>query len=168
MIVMITYAVISFLLDGFISNYMNVGIIEPSYFRTIFSVISLVIMLYFFEDNKKYFYILIVIGILFDIVYTNTFLLNIFLFYVIYFILSKIDNFLSDNLFMVCIKSYLAIFLYHTLSYLILMIAEYQYYSIKLLWDILLHSIISTVIYSVFSYLIIKKIFYKRYDRKIR
>ena len=123
MIIMIIYATISFLFDGLFSNFMDVGIINPSIFRTIFSVIAISIMFNYFVPN---------------------------------------------NLFTINIKSLLAIFLYHSLSYLILMMANYEYYSINLLWTILTHSIISTVIYASISYLIIKRVFFKKYDKKIK
>ena len=168
MIIMIIYATISFLFDGLFSNFMDVGIINPSIFRTIFSVIAISIMFNYFDNYKKYYYILLVMGSLFDIVYTNTFLLNIFLFFIIFFILEKLNYFVPNNLFTINIKSLLAIFLYHSLSYLILMMANYEYYSINLLWTILTHSIISTVIYASISYLIIKRVFFKKYDKKIK
>ncbi len=168
MIIMVCYAILSFLLDGVLSNYMAASINDVSYFRTIFSIVSLVIMLSYFDEHPKYLYILLGMSILFDIVYTNTFLLNVFLFYVIYFIIDKLNYFIPNNLFMINVKAYLAICLYHIFSYLILMLADYSYYPIMLLCNILLHSIISTVIYATFSYLVIKKIYFKFYNKKIR
>ncbi len=168
MIIMIIYSVLSFLLDGLLSNYMNVGIINPSYFRTIFTIISLVIIHNYFDEHKKYLYILITLGILFDIIYTNTFMLNTFIFIIIYLILNQLNYFIPNNLFTINIKSLLAIIIYHILSFLILMIANYHYYSSKLLLNIITHSIISTIIYTSISYIIIKKTYFKFYNKKIK
>lgn len=168
MIVMIIYAIISFLFDGLISNYTSINIVNPSYLRTIFSLISLVVMLSYFENNAKYLKILIPLGILFDIVYTNTFLLNIFLFLIIYLILRKIDFYIPNNVFTINLKSLIAICIYHSLSYLILLLVHYNTYPSNSLLTILSHSIIMTIIYTTISYFLIKKIYSIKYDKKIK
>lgn len=168
MIVIIAYTIISFLLDGLLSNYMSINIIDPSYFRTIYSVISLVIIFNYFDNDTKYLKILLIIGILFDIVYTNTFLLNIIIFLIIYLINKKINIFIPNNLFTINLKSFLSITIYHTLSYIILLLANYQNYPFKYLLLILSGSIIMTIIYTTISYLLIKKIYFKIYDKKIK
>ena len=168
MIVIIVYTIISFLLDGLLSNYMSINIINPSYFRTIYSVISLVIIFNYFDNDTKYLKILLILGILFDIVYTNTFLLNIIIFLIIYIIIKKINIFITNNIFTINLKSFLSITIYHVLSYLILLLANYQNYSIRLLTLILSKSIIMTIIYTTISYLLLKKIYFKIYDKKIK
>ena len=85
MIIIIPYIIISFLLDGLISNYVSINIVSPSYLRTIYTIISIVITYHYFDNSKKYLIILIILGFLFDIVYTNTFPLNIVFFLVLYF-----------------------------------------------------------------------------------
>ena len=168
MIVIIAYTIISFLLDGLLSNYMSINIIDPSCFRTIYSVISLVIIFNYFDNDTKFLKILLIIGILFDIVYTNTFLLNIIIFLIIYLINKKINIFIPNNLFTINLKSFLSITIYHTLSYIILLLANYQNYPFKYLLLILSRSIIMTIIYTTISYLLIKKIYFKIYDKKIK
>lgn len=168
MIVIIVYTIISFLLDGLLSNYMSINIINPSYFRTIYSVISLVIIFNYFDNDTKYLKILLIIGILFDIVYTNTFLLNIIIFLIIYIIIKKINIFIPNNIFTINLKSFLSITIYHTLSYIILLLANYQNYPFKYLLLILSRSIIMTIIYTTISYFLLKKIYFKIYDKKIK
>ena len=168
MIIVIIYAIISFMLDALISNYINMSIINPSIFNTIYSVITLVIIYNYFDDDNKYLKILIVLGILFDIVYTGTFLLNIFLFIVIYIVIKYINEYIPNNLFTINVKALLAIFLYHILSYLILMIVHYDYYSFNELLSVLYRSIIMTIIYTSISYKLIKKIYFKKYMKKIK
>lgn len=168
MIIMVIYTVISFLLDSLLSNYINTSLIDPSYLRTIYSVISLVIIFNYFENKTKYLVITIILGILFDIVYTNTFLLNIVIFYLIYIVLNILDYYISNNLFTINLKSLIAITIYHILSYLILLLVHYNNYDSSLLSLILLRSIIMTIIYTTISYLIIKKIYYLKYNKKIK
>ena len=65
----VIYVIISFLLDGIISNIIPFNLVDPSYFKTIYSVISLVIIYNYFDNHQKYLKILITLGIFFDIVY---------------------------------------------------------------------------------------------------
>ena len=168
MTIIIIYTIISFLLDGLMSNYISINIIDPSYFRTIYTIISLVIIYNYFDNNSKYLKILLILGMLFDIVYTNTFLLNIIIFLLIYVIIKKINLFISNNVLTINIKALISLFVYHILSYLILLLANYHHYSINLLLIILSRSIIMTIIYTTISYLLMKKIYFKFYDKKIK
>lgn len=162
MTIAIIYVIFSFFLDSIMSNIFSFNLIDPSYFKTIYSVISLVIIYNYFDNHKKYLSILIIIGILFDIVYTNTFLLNIVIFIIIYLILSFLDYHIPTNTFTINIKSLACIFSYYILTYIILLLANYNNYNIKLLGIILLRSIIMTIIYTTISYFIMNKI----YDNK--
>lgn len=163
MIVAIIYVITSFLLDGLMSNLLPFNLVDPSYLKTIYSIISIVIIYNYFDNKQKYLKILIVLGIFFDIVYTNTFILNVVVFLVIYIILSIVDYIIPTNIITINIKSISCIFLYHILTYIILLLANYNDYSIKLLGIILLRSIIMTIIYTTISYLIMNKI----YDNKL-
>ena len=60
MIIAVIYVIISFLLDGIISNIIPFNLVDPSYFRTIYSVISLVIIYNYFDNHQKYLKILII------------------------------------------------------------------------------------------------------------
>ena len=162
MIIAIIYIILSFFLDSIMSNITAFNLVDPSYFKTIYSIISLVIIYNYFDNQKKYLYILIVLGIFFDIVYTNTFILNIIIFLIIYFIIDKLDYHITNNIFTINIKSIVCVSTYHILTYIILLLANYKDYSIKLLGIILIRSLIMTIIYTTISYLIMNKI----YDNK--
>ena len=163
MLVAIIYVIISFLLDGIISNIVPFNLLDPSYFKTIYSIISLVILYNYFDNHKKYLTILITLGVFFDIIYTNTFILNIIVFLIIYIVLSNLDYIITTNIFTINLKSIVCISTYHISTYIILLLANYNNYSIKLLGLILIRSIIMTIIYTTISYLIMNKIYeYKR------
>lgn len=168
MIIVIIYVIISFFLDGIFSNYVSMDIINPSYLNTIYSVIALVIIFSYFENKTKYIYILIILGIFFDITYTNTFLVNVAIFFILYLFLNIIDYHLSNNLFTVNIKALISITIYHIMTYIILLLAHYHNYPISLLSLILTRSIIMTIIYTTISYLLIKKIYYLKYNKRVR
>ncbi len=168
MIIIIIYTIISFLLDALISNFVGTNLANPSYFITIYSVIALVVSYHFFDNDNKYLKILIILGILFDVVYTNTFLLNIVLLLIIYFVIKWLNMYIPNNLFTINIKTLLAIGIYHSLSFLILSFAKYDHYTFKLLLTVLSSNIIMTIIYTTISYLLIKKLYYKKYYKKIK
>lgn len=162
MIIAVIYVIISFLLDGIISNLIPFNLVDPSCFKTIYSVISLVIIYNYFDNHQKYLKILIPLGIFFDIVYTNTFILNIVVFLIIYLVLSNLDYVITTNIFTINLKSIVCVSTYHITTYIILLLANYNQYTIKLLGIILLRSIIMTIIYTTISYLLMNKI----YDNK--
>lgn len=167
MIIIIVYTIISFLLDALTSNLINTTLNNPSIFNTIYSVICLVIIYNYFDNDNKYLKVLLILGILFDIVYTGTILLNIIIFLVIYIIIRIINDYIPNNLLTINIKALLAIAIYHMMSYLILDIVHYDNFTSKLL-VILPRSIIMTIIYTSISYVIIKKIYFKKYSKKIK
>ena len=162
MIVAVTYVIISFLIDSLMSNLIPFNLVDPSWFKTIYSVVSLVILYNYFDNQRKYLSIVIVLGIFFDIEYTNTFILNVVVFLIIYIILSNLDYVITTNIFTINLKSIICISLYHILTYIILLLANYNNYSLKLLGLILLRSLIMTIIYTTISYLLMNKI----YDNK--
>jgi hypothetical protein len=63
------------------------------------------------------------------------------------------------------IISYVGIIIYHILSFIILMITGYGDYSIILLFNIIIHSIFMTIIYTSISYFIMK-FMYNKFDIK--
>lgn len=152
------YLIFSFLLDSISTNYLNYELANLSYFKTIYTIISLIIVYGYYRNKTKYFITLIIISFLFDIRYTNTFILNPVIFLIIYLINIFLDNHLSNNLITCNIKTIISIVAYHLLTYIILILANYNSYSLKLLLLIIIHSIPMTIIYTTISYLIIKQI----------
>ena len=165
MLLLIIYVLFSFLLEGFMSNIFASSLTDVSYFTTIYTVISFVVIYPYFYNKKKYYILLIIFGILFDALYTSTFIVNVFIFLGIGFVIYLFNNILSDNIFMINIISIIAIITYHLLSFIILSIAGYANYSFLLLGRIIVHSIIMTIIYTSLSYLAIKTLF-NRFDIK--
>lgn len=161
MIILLIYIILSFILDAFTSLYLNFSIETVSIFKTIYSIISLVIIYNYFKNDKKYLIILIVIGILFDIVYTNTFILNIILFIIIYLFIRYMDYIMPNNIFTINLKSITSVIIYYILTYLIMLLSNYNIYPISLLLKIITHSLLMTIIYTTISYLILKKIHIK-------
>ena len=165
MIISIIYLVISFLLEGIMSNIFPSTLANISYFTTIYMIIAFGIIYPYFDNDKKYFILIFIFGVLFDILYTSTIFVNTFIFIVTGIVIKILYNILSDNVFMTNIISYVGIIVYHVLSFVILMFTGYGSYSIILLFNIIIHSIFMTIIYTSISYFVMKFI-YNKFDVK--
>ena len=159
MIIAIISVVISFLLDCFFSNNIAYSITAPSIFSTIYTVICLLVLFPYFENYKKYMYLLFICALIFDIVYTGTILVNFIIFIILYFVVKKLNFWFPNNLLMANVISLIGIVIYHVMSFVILSIVKYNSYDISLLGLILSHSIIATIIYTSLLYLIINKLY---------
>ncbi len=153
--------IFSFLLQGIISNYFTFTLNNMSCFLTIYPLITLLVLTPYFENSTKILFLVILFGLLIDIVYTNTFIFNACLFVVTYF-LSKAFHFLFPyNLFTINISNLLSIFSYHIISFLFLSIVKYDGYGISVLFNVLSHSILMTIIYGSIIYMVIRFVFRK-------
>ena len=93
---------ISFLFQGLISNIHNYTIIHLSIFSAIYLLLALVVLQPYFENDKKFIIMLLVFAILFDITYTNTFVLSTCIFIIIFYMMlgSKAPNYDTYGLFL--------------------------------------------------------------------
>ena len=79
----ILISIISFFLDGILSHY----ILPNSLFLPLFTVVALVLIYpYFNNNNYRYFKYIALLGLLYDISYLDTLFLNFFIFIIIGFI----------------------------------------------------------------------------------
>lgn len=156
MLISIVSVIVSCLVQGITSNYVGYTYENLSLFSTIYVLISLLVIRPYFENEKKYLIILIISGIIMDITFTNTFILNTCLFVTIYYFSKLFHFFFPYNLFTINICNLLCIFLYHIISFLFLTILQYDNYTIGVLAKILSHSIIMTIIYTSILYCIIQ------------
>ena len=168
MIVSIIYLVLSFILDGFMSNIFSSTLTDISYFTTIYIIISLVIIYPYFGNERKYYFLAIVFGLLFDILYTGTFVFNLVLFMVIGIVIKLLNNIFPFNVFTINVISVIAISSYHILSFIILSLVSSVSYDFVLLINIIVHSILMTIIYTSISYFVMKFIYGKFNVKQIK
>lgn len=147
--------IISFVLDSFVSQYIFSSITNFNIFIPMFSLISLIIVFpYFNSNNKDYLITCLITGLIYDITYTNTLGLNMALFLLSGYIIIFLDNGLSNNLFSLLIKMLIIIFIYDSLTYLILILLNYIDYNVIDLFIKILKSLTLNSIYLIFTYLI--------------
>lgn len=149
MIVLIS--IFSFLLDGILSRY----ILPTSLFLPLFTIVSLVIIYpYFNNNNLKYFRYVAIIGLLYDITYLNTLFFNFFIFVIIGFVVGLFNYLLSNNLCTSIIMSIITIILYRIINYLFVVIFKNYSFDFMDLLESLYSSLILNIIYCIIIYII--------------
>lgn len=168
MIIAIIYMIISFLLENFMSIIFPSTLSSVSFFTTIYTIIGLVILYPYFSNYKKYYLLVIIFGLLFDILYTSTFVLNVVLFLTVAIVIKVLYDIFPENIFMTNLISIIVIVLYHLFSFIILSIFGNINYDIMLLINIITHSLLMTIIYTSISYFVIKFIYGKYNVKQIK
>ena len=146
MIVLIS--VISFLLDGIISKYTT-----NSVFLNLFTISSSVLIYPYFNNNRfRYFKYIAILGVLYDIAYTNNLLFNTFIFILIGLIVSLFSYFLSNKWYINVVINIVVIVFYRIITYLFFITFSDFNFDILILFKSIYSSIILNTIYFIFVY----------------
>jgi len=168
MIISVIILIISFLFEGLMSSYFSSSFASLNMFSTMYTLIALIVIFPYFYNEKKYYILLIIFGVLMDIIYTNTFMMNVILFIIISIFIRILNYLLPENVLMLNIISVSSVVVYHILSFIILKIINYNVYPISTLFDICINSILMTIIYTSLLYFISKYFFIKLDKKQIR
>lgn len=95
--------ILSFYLEGLLNILLDVSFLIP-----LFSLMSIIVIYSYLKDeDKKYFIICLSVGLLYDVVYTNTLFLNASLFLLIGYITTRLykycDSYLNYSLYILFI-----------------------------------------------------------------
>ncbi len=143
--------ILSFYLEGFISNWVsNNGLLVPT-----FTMISL-LLIYPYYNRNNFGFILTsgIIGALYDITYTNTLFLNTIVFLIISLLIIKAYDYINNNLFNTTILSIVIIAVYRIITYFILVILGYFSFNVNKLIVSFYSSILLNIIYTIAIYLL--------------
>ena len=151
--------VISFLLDNLISFFLNTNLL----FNPLLSLVSLIIIFRYYhrKDENKYLITSFVLGLVYDIVCTDTVFLNAGIYLLLSFFLIKFYKIFSYNLLNSAILLIIVIIIYRSITFLVL--SNFNFISFNLYH--LLQSISSSLILNLLylSFFFLKKKKYKRY-----
>lgn len=150
---------ISFFIEGLMSNLLSFSLVDPGILKASYLIITITILLPYFNNEKKYFILITIFGFLFDITYTNSLPINTIIFILIGLLNKTINYYLPNNIFTTIIKSIFITWIYYLLVYLSLLITNYSIYPLELYWILMYKTIIMTVIYTIILYYITKRIF---------
>lgn len=151
--------VISFLLDNLISFFLNTNLL----FNPLLSLVSLIIIFRYYhrKDENKYLITGFVLGLVYDIVCTDTVFLNAGIYLLLSLFIIKFYKIFSYNLLNSAILLIIVIIIYRSITFLVL--SNFNFISFNLYH--LLQSISSSVILNLLylSFFFLKKKKYKRY-----
>jgi len=147
--------ILSFILDGILTNFLPY--IELSLFTPLLTLVSIFLIYPFYKKTElRYFVTLIILGILYDLFYTNLLFFNAILFLIIGFITKIIYKNLDINFIKLIIYIIGIIIIYELTTGLIIFIFNLVPITItKILYKIT-HSILLNVIYAELIYLVLK------------
>ena len=151
--------VISFLLDNLISFFLNTNLL----FNPLLSLVSLIIIFRYYhrKDENKYLITTFVLGLVYDIVCTDTVFLNAGIYLLLSLFIIKFYKIFSYNLLNSAILLIIVIIIYRSITFLVL--SNFNFISFNLYH--LLQSISSSLILNLLylSFFFLKKKKYKRY-----
>lgn len=160
-----TVLVISFILQGILSNFIS---IDTNIFNLLFPIVALIIIYpYFRKNNSKYFIYAGVYGLLYDLIYTDTFILYAGLFIIIAFVISKLNIIFSNNIINIGFITTIVIAIYRTITYFVLVVVNYLEFDMNILFKSIYSSLLLNVIYAIIIYFISDRLSYKYRIEKI-
>lgn len=148
---------ISIILDGILTNYLPYLVNDLSLFTPLLTVVSIFI-LYPLNRKKetKFFILMFIVGIIYDLLYTNLLFLNGLLFVLIAFISKIIYKNFETSYFKLIIYTILIIVIYESVYAGILFIYRVVPITIYKLFYKISHTLILNIIYTELLYFIIK------------
>ena len=155
---------ISFALEGIFSNLLSAN----SILIPLFTIISFVIVYPYFKNEKNKFYIYAgLIGLLYDIVYTNCPFVNTFTFLITSLMISLIYEYITVSKFNVTLIKIIILLFYQTISYIVLCFFSYTTFNETTLLTTLYSSIIINVIYGFLLFILVSFLDKKHKIRKM-
>lgn len=160
-----TILIVSFILQGILSNFIN---IDTNIFNLLLPIVALIIIYpYFRKNNRKYFIYAGIYGFLYDLIYTDTFILYAGLFVIIGFIISLLNVIFSNNIINIGFITTIVIIIYRVITYSILVTVNYLNFDIGILIESIYSSLLLNIIYAIIIYFISDKLSYKYRIQKI-
>lgn len=157
-IAIIIILVFSFIFEGIFSNFIS----TYSFFSPLFVLMSLIIIYPFLiNDKESYYKCCFIMGLLYDLIYTDTIIVHAFLFLIIGFLITKINLILANNHINVMVVALIIIILYRLIMYLLLILTSNVDANIWNFFESIYLSLIANIIYVVILNIITDNISFK-------
>ena len=164
MLVAITL-IVSFCFDGIISNFIP---LHSQLLIPLLTLMSLLIVYpYFNHHEDDYLKVAGVLGLCYDIVFTDTVFLNCVLFLLVALFIRLLNEWFSNNIFSVGLMAILVITFARILEYSILSLVGFFAFDWMYLFQGIYSSILLNVIYAMLLYVVTDKTSRKFHIRKI-
>lgn len=157
--------IVSLLLDGLLTNYLPFLINDLSLLTPLLTVSSIIIIYPFYRKKEnKYYLLLFIFGMIYDLFYTNLLFFNGILFVIIGFISKYIYKNYGLSLVKIILYIILIISIYESLTGIILFSFNIVSITFNRIFYKITHSLLTNIIYIELVYLIIK-IIPKKYKK---
>ncbi len=144
--------VLSFLLEGIVSNIVG---ITSTWLVPLFSIVSLIIIYpYFNHEEENFLKVCFAVGLFYDLIYTDTLVINACIFTLIGFFIRWLNSWMSNHAISVLFITFLTIFVYRILMYLILIVVGFLPFDLNTIVTSITSSLLLNLIYSEVLYLI--------------
>lgn len=145
--------IISFLLEGVISNFVSIN----GYFAPLFTLVSLIMICPLFSESFQYYIYAFFTGLAYDLFYTDTIIFHAIIFCFMAFLIMRLNLVLSDNLVNTLITVSVCILVYRVFTYGLLVFINSMSFDFKALAFSVLKSLLLNLIYSVILFMVINK-----------
>lgn len=151
--------VLSLILDGILTNYLPFMESDLSLFTPLLTVTSLVLIYpLLYKQQKRYFITIFILGIIYDLFYTNLLFFNGLIFLFLGFVIIKIYQLFGSGYIKVIITIILIIILYELLNVSIFLIFNLVPITLDKITYKISHSILLNLIYGEIIYIVLKLI----------
>lgn len=124
--IVILIAILSFVLDGALSIYNEINFFYIISFKPLFVVVSLILIYpFFYKKYIAYYKACALIGLLYDLIYTNTIMFYMLIFLLLGFIIHRLYSFFESSFVSGVIFNLIIITIFHVLTYGILLLIGY-------------------------------------------
>ncbi len=159
MIVAYIILIVSFFLDGILTNFLPYEVGNLSFFTPLITIVALIVIYtFFYHKEKEYLLLAFITGLLYDLFYTNLLFLNSLIFLLIAFIIIKVYKVVGFNYLWILIDIVLAVILYESIVALLIVCFNLVPMSFDRLLYKITHTLVLNVIYGELLYLIVKLI----------
>jgi len=168
MVVIILLTLFNLFFSNLLTNYLPYLISNLSFFSFSLSLTSLVLLYPFFNnDNKKYLIYAGILGLVIDILVSNTLFLNVGVFILMGAIVVFANQFFINNPMNDSFLAMGILLIYNILIFLILNIIDYNNFSFLELYNVVVSNVLITFIYTFVMFHILRWLSKKYRIKKI-
>lgn len=154
---MIALIFITFLIDFLISYFIPFNFNNLNYFYPMLLIV-LIVYLYKKIDDKKYLKLVLIIGIIYDLLYSYIFILNALIFLLFAKIIKKINKYIEINNIISIILIIVFIFLYDLIIFCLVYLTKYNLVTFNDLLYKFSHSIILNISFYIILIIVLKNV----------
>lgn len=146
------FLITAFILDFLFLNIFPFEYQQISYIYPMFMITTVFLIYSLFNDDKKYYQVIVPFSIIYGATFLNNILLGIFLFLIVGFISRVYHKYIHLNILTVALGVFIVILIYDSTFCLLLNLAQVSNFSLNVLLYKLKHSLLLNIVRSILIY----------------